>query len=109
MPDLVHVTDNSFDVEVLKCDIPVLTEFLASWSGSSQTMATQLVQLATDYQARLKIVGLDIEANPTITSKYNVFNVPTLILFKFGQEVARLSGVISTAELLDHVSPFLDE
>ncbi len=109
MPDLVHVTDNSFDAEVLKCDIPVLTEFLASWSGLSRTMAVQLAQLATEYQDRLKIVGLDIEANPTITSKYNVFTVPTFILFKFGLELVRLSGVISTTELLDQVTPFLDE
>ena len=72
-------------------------------------MVSQLVQLAADYQDRLKIVELDIEANPTITSKYNVLNVPTLILFKFGQEVARFGGAISTAELLEQVSPFLDE
>ncbi len=109
MPALVYVSDNSFDAEVLKCDIPVLAAFLTTWSAPSQTLAEQLIQLAADYQDRLKFVGLDIEANPTVTSQYHVFNVPTLILFKFGQEVARLSGMISTTELLDQVTPFLDE
>lgn len=109
MADLVAVTDNSFDAEVLKCDIPVLTEFLADWAAPAQALAAQLAEIAAEYEGRLKVVELDIEANPTVASSYNVLNVPTLILFKFGQEVARVSGVISKAGVLETVLPFLDE
>jgi thioredoxin 1 len=109
MADLVVVTDNSFDAQVLKCDIPVLTEFMAEWAAPAQTLAAQLAEIATEYDDRLKVVKLDIEANPVVTSTYNVLNIPTLILFKFGQEVARLTGVISKAGVLDSVLPFLDE
>ena len=109
MPGLVSVTDNSFDAEVLKCDIPVLTEFLAEWSAPGQSVAAQLAELAEVYQNRLKTVKLDIEANPMVTSNYKVLNVPTLVLFKNGQEVARLSGIVTRNELLELVSPFLDE
>jgi thioredoxin 1 len=109
MADLVDVTDNSFDAEVLKCDIPVLAGFLAEWAAPSQAVAAHLAEIATEYEGRLKIVKLDIEANPMVTSGYNVLNVPTLILFKYDQEVARVIGVVSKAEVLDRVLPFLDE
>ena len=109
MADLVAVTDNSFDAEVLKCDIPVLTEFLADWSAPAQALAAQLAEIAAEYEGRLKVVDLDIEVNPLVTSSYNVLNIPTLILFKFGQEVTRVTGVISKAGVLETVLPFLDE
>jgi len=109
MADLVAVTDNSFDAEVLKCDIPVLTEFLAKWAAPGQALAAQLAEIATEYEGRLKVVKLDIEANPMVTSSYNVLNIPTLILFKYGQEVGRITGVMSKAEVLESVLPFLDE
>ena len=76
MVDLVALTDNSFDAEVLKCDIPVLAEFLAEWSAPAQALAAQLAEIATKYEGRLKIVELEIEANPMVTSRYNVLNIP---------------------------------
>ena len=109
MADLVALTDNSFDAEVLKCDIPVLAQFLAEWSAPAQALATQLAEIAAEYEGRLKVVELEIEANPMVTSRYNVLNIPTLILFKYGQEVARITGVISRAGVLESVLPFLDE
>jgi thioredoxin 1 len=109
MADLVAVTDNSFDAEVLKCDIPVLTAFLADWAAPAQALAAQLAEIAAEYEGRLKVVKLDIEANPVVTSSYNVLNIPTLILFKFGQEVTRVTGVISKDGVLEIVLPFLDE
>ena len=109
MADLVYVTDNSFDAQVLKCDIPVLTEFLAEWATPCQIIAAHLLDIAAEFKDQLKVVKLDIEANPMVTSNYNVLNVPTLILFKNGQEVARLAGLVSKAVVLDKVTPFLDE
>lgn len=109
MANLVQVTDNSFDAEVLKCDIPVLTCFLAEWSGPGKKMAASLVELATQAEGRLKVVKLDIEANPAVTSNYTVLNVPTLVLFKFGQEVERIMGMVTNEQLMERVDPYLDE
>ncbi|MEW5959134.1 MAG: thioredoxin domain-containing protein [Chloroflexota bacterium] len=109
MTNLVHITDNSFDAEVLKCDIPVLTCFLAGWSTPGQKMAAAAAELAAEYAGQLKTVGVDIETNPLVTSKYTVLNVPTLVLFKFGQEVQRMRGVVSKEELRAGIAPFLDE
>jgi len=109
MENLIEVTDNSFDAQVLKCDIPVLTFFSADWSAPAKKMRPILSELAPTYQDRLKIVELDIETNPVVTSDYAVLNVPTLVLVKRGMEVERMSGVISKEKLLEKVIPFLDE
>ncbi len=109
MAKLAHVTDNSFDAEVLKCDIPVLTCFLAEWSAPAKKMAAALAELATKYEGRLKVVGLDIEANPIVTSTWSILNVPTFVMFKFGQEVGRMTGVLSVEALMEKVAPYLDE
>lgn len=109
MVKLAQVTDNSFDAQVLKCDIPVLTCFLAEWPAPAKKMASALAELATEYEGRLKVVGLDIKANPIITSTWSILNVPTVVLFKFGQEVERITGVLSVEALMEKVAPYLDE
>jgi thioredoxin len=108
MPTVVDVTDNSFDAQVLKCDIPVLTHFWAGWSAQCKTMDAYLQDIAAEYDEQIKIIRLDIEVNATFTSQYTVLNIPTLILFKNGQEVQRMSGVASKAALLEKIEPYLD-
>jgi thioredoxin 1 len=105
----VPVTDNSFDAQVLKCDIPVLTDFWAEWSGPCQVIEAHLDQIATAYPEQLKIVKLDIESNPLTTSNYSVLKIPTLILFKNGQPVARLVGTPSKDDIIKQVVPYLDK
>jgi thioredoxin 1 len=108
MPTVVDVTDHSFDAQVSKCDIPVLAHFWAGWSAQCKTMDAHLQEIAAAYDEQIKTVRLDIEVNPAFTSNYTVLNVPTLILFKNGQEVQRMSGVVSKAELLEKIEPYLD-
>jgi thioredoxin 1 len=67
-----------------------------------------LQAIAADYDEQLKPVRLDIEVNPGFTSHYAVLNIPTLILFKNGQEVQRITGMVSKAELVDKIEPYLD-
>jgi thioredoxin 1 len=108
MSTLVNVTDHSFDAQVLKCDIPVLTHFWAGWSAQCKTMDAHLQEVAAEYDEQIRLIRLDIEMNPTFTSQYTVLNIPTLILFKNGQEVQRITGVVSKAELLEKIEPYLD-
>ena len=109
MTSLTNVTDFSFDPEVLKCDIPVLTNFWAEWSVPAQQLQPQLEQLATAHIEQVKVVNVEIEANPTVTSNYNVLNLPTLILFKNGQEVARLTGPQDKESVLAAIRPYFDQ
>lgn len=108
MSTLVNVTDHSFDPEVLKCDIPVLADFWAEWCLPCVALEPHLQEIAGEYSERLKIVKLDIEHNPNITAHYNVYTIPTLILFKTGLEVERLNGSQSKAALLEKILPHLD-
>jgi len=64
--------------------------------------------LAPGWAGQLKMVELDVEVNPAVTARYMVLNAPTLILFKFGQEVERMTGIVSEKELRERVAPFLD-
>jgi thioredoxin 1 len=109
MANLTYVTDHSFDAEVLKCDIPVLTHFSAEWSIPAKRVVPDLTKLATDYEDRMKVVELDIEANPAVTSDYQVLNIPTLILFKHGLELERITEEFSRATILKRVTPHLDQ
>jgi len=105
---LLNVTDNSFDPHVLKCDIPVLANFWAEWSVSCQPIIVQLEELAAEHPEQVKVVNVEIEANPTVTSGYGVLNIPTLILFKNGQELTRLSGAQTKQSILDTIIPYFD-
>ncbi|RME71854.1 MAG: thiol reductase thioredoxin [Chloroflexi bacterium] len=105
--NLVNVTDNSFDAQVAKCDIPVLALFSAKWSKPSQTVAGYLSGIAADYAGRVKVVELDIDDNPTIVSRYRILQAPTLLLFKNGLEVARLTGPAAPDRIEEMIAPFL--
>jgi thioredoxin 1 len=106
--ELVSVTDNSFDAEILKCDIPVVADFWAEWCEPCQAMEPSLKEIAGEYDERLKIVRVDIELNPTVTSNYAVLTIPTLIIFKNGQEVERINGRQSKEALLEQITPHLN-
>jgi thioredoxin 1 len=109
MAYLVRVSDHNFDPEVLKCDIPVLACYLAEWSADVEDAGVMLAEIASDYVEQLKVVQLAVEANPDSVSGYGVLTTPTLILFKNGQEVARFTGVVSKAGILEKIKPFLDK
>jgi thioredoxin 1 len=108
MAIIVDITDYSFDPEVLKCDIPVITDFWAEWCGPCKAVARYLEAIATEYDGQLKVTRLDIDANPTVTSNYGVLSLPTLILFKNGQPIERMVGALSKEKMLEKILPYLD-
>ncbi|GAA4899880.1 thioredoxin [Streptomyces coeruleoprunus] len=87
-----QVTDATFTTEVLEADRPVLVEFTATWCGPCRQLAPVLAQIATEEEARLKVVEIDVDTNPETVSRYAVLSTPTLLLFHAGEPIKSLVG-----------------
>jgi thioredoxin 1 len=85
-------TDQNFDEQVIKSDKPVMVDFWATWCGPCQMAGPVVDALADDYNGKIKIGKLDVDANQGVAGKYGVMSIPTVILFKDGKEVARKVG-----------------
>ena len=108
MTDATHtVTDQTFAAEVLASPEPVLVDFWAQWCTPCKLVGPLVAESAKTYSGRLKVVKLDIDANPAATSRYRVRSIPTLMLFKDGTPVATQVGALSKAQLATFVEPHL--
>ena len=96
-------TDARFTFEVLRADTPILVDFHADWCRSCQLLDPVLDDLAEDWGDRVRIVKLDVEANPHTADRYDVKSIPTLILFDGGEERVRLVNVIRRKAIEDRL------
>ncbi len=99
MGQAVHVSEQEFDPQVIRSEIPVLVDFWAEWCGPCRMIAPIVEALATEYSGRLKVVKVDVDANTAVAMRYNVMSIPTLGIFKGGQLVDRLVGYMPKQEL----------
>lgn len=97
--EIVHVTDGSFDTEVLQAGEPVLVDYWAEWCGPCKMIAPILDQVAQDYAGRVKVAKLNIDENPDTPPKYGIRGIPTLMLFKNGNPEATKVGALSKSQL----------
>lgn len=104
MSEIVHVTDGTFESEVLQSDVPVLVDYWAEWCGPCKVIAPVLEEIAVDYDGKMKICKLDIDANEETPPKYGIRGIPTLMLFKNGAVEATKVGALSKSQL----TAFLD-
>jgi thioredoxin 1 len=97
---IVHVTDDSFESEVLKSNQPVLIDYWAEWCGPCKMIAPVLDDIASEYDGKLKVVKLNIDENPNTPPRYGIRGIPTLMLFKDGEVEATKVGAVSKSQLV---------
>jgi thioredoxin 1 len=101
---IVHISDDSFNQDVLEADGPVLVDFWAEWCGPCKMIAPVLEEIAEDYAGKLKVCKLDIDANTQTAPKFGIRGIPTLIVFNNGDVVGTKVGALSKSQL----SAFID-
>ncbi len=100
-----HISDTSFEADVLKASGPVLVDYWAEWCGPCKMIAPVLDELATAYQGKLTIAKMNVDENREIPAKFAIRGIPTLMLFKNGELAATKVGAMSKAQL----SAFIDQ
>ncbi|GKX57298.1 thioredoxin-1 [Leminorella grimontii] len=101
---IIHLTDSSFESDVLKAEGPVLVDFWAEWCGPCKMIAPILDDIASEYEGRLTVAKLNIDENPATAPQFGIRGIPTLLLFKDGAVAATKVGALSKSQLKE----FLD-
>ena len=92
MGDILEVTDDSFDSEIISSDIPAMVDFWAEWCGPCKMVGPVVEELAGEYAGKIKMAKMDVDKNRQTPAKFGIRNIPTLILFKGGEVVNTIIG-----------------
>ena len=101
------LTDATFDENVKSSEVPVLVDFWAEWCGPCKMISPVLEEIAQEHEGKIRIGKLNIDDNLDVTRRFEVLSIPTLILFKDGEEQARLIGAKPKGQLLEEISAYL--
>lgn len=103
-----EVTEGNFQAEVLESDKPVLVDFWATWCTPCKMIAPIVEEIATEYQGQVAVGKLDADANQNVLMQYGVMGIPTLILFKSGEPVVRITGFQPKDRILSKLTPYFE-
>jgi len=101
---MVILTDENFKKEVLEANLPVLVDFWAPWCGPCQTAGPVIEELAKEYEGKIKVGKLNVDENPKLSEKYGILSIPTVIIFKNGEEVKRQVGFVGKEGYINLIS-----
>ncbi|MEO8602868.1 MAG: thioredoxin [bacterium] len=107
MSNVLEVSDQNFDQEVLKSTTPVLIDFWAPWCGPCKAIGPVIEQLAGEYAGRLKVVKMNVDDNPQTPSRYGVRGIPNLLVIKGGQVADQIVGAVPKAHLVKAIDTAL--
>ena len=99
MAALINVSDQNFESEVLKSDVPVLVDFWAEWCNPCKMIAPIVEKIAREFEGKVKVAKVDVDSNPDIASKFGIRSIPTVMIFKEGGLVEQVVGVVPEPQL----------
>ena len=105
--DILTLSDATFDETVAGSDTPVLVDFWAEWCGPCKMIAPTLAEIASEQRGKLTIGKLNVDDNPDTARRFDVMSIPTLLVFKDGQQVKRLVGAKGKGQLLQDLAEFI--
>lgn len=106
--NILHLSDATFDQEVLQSATPILVDFWAPWCGPCRMIGPVLEDIAADYRGRMKVGKMNVDENPVVPTRLGVRSIPTLMLYKRGQVVDRIVGAVPKDQLVKFIEKWLD-
>lgn len=97
-PNTLQFTDETFESEVLKAEVPVMVDFWAEWCGPCQMVAPVIDELATEYAGKVKVGKVDVDSCPKVAERFGIVNIPTVIVFDKGRAIERIVGARTKRE-----------
>jgi thioredoxin 1 len=107
MGNILEVTDDSFDSEIINSDIPAMVDFWAEWCGPCKMVGPVVEELAGEYTGKIKMAKMDVDKNRQTPAKFGIRNIPTLILFKGGEVVNTIIGAQPKSSIEEHLKKLL--
>ncbi|MBP8646453.1 MAG: thioredoxin [Syntrophobacteraceae bacterium] len=101
--NIIEISDNTFEMEVLQSQLPVLVDFWAPWCGPCRAIAPVIEELSGEYTGKLKVAKCNVDDNPKTPTRFGIRAIPTLIIFKGGSVSEQITGAVAKSQIVSAI------